>query len=722
MMISHRLTRARNSGSPLALGCALLLAAAADAHAQTSNAAGPPPGEVAATEAPPAPVSEVVVTSYRFLDVDTSGVTNLPLPIEKVPQSVSFLNNDFVNAADVHTIAEVAQYTTGALWSGYVPSYGNALLLRGLPASYAVDGMIVGTPGDPVFEPDRSTLQRYEVVKGPASVVYGAEGPGGVVDLVQKDAAPNTPRYLEALGGSWGRWRLEGQVAGALNASGTLRAIGVAAHEEGGGFVDFVDLNKTVLYGGLDADLAPTVHAYVRAGWQRTEDTPYNGLPVFPDGRLPRVGYDYLVGGSDLHAVGNAVRVDGGVTWTPTALWILDLKGVWQRTTHGGENSYGAGFLAADGTFPISGEVFNDWVVHDATVSASAIRKLDDLGLQGSSVSASLRYQHYVYDIDESFLSGTGDIDDSDRLLSDVFNHGLTKSGGYLQREQLDYLTGSTQVLLKPLSFVTLLGGVSVSKPWIENSNGGPTQDLSPGTQVSSRAGLILEPARGLNLYASYSESYQPNLRLDPALQVLTPLSGRQYEVGAKYFTPDRRLLLTAALFSLSESNVPEYDSTVAGETLYKGEGVRHRGLELEGVGQVTRAWQVRGGLALLDAVVTHDPGAPANDGETRPWLPKVTANLFTSYTFANGVSLSGGGRYVGEEKTYDRTSAPTRPLGGYLLLDAALGYTIDSWRLQLNVKNLADKHYFIAPYDTFAYGLYPGEPRSVTVSVRKDF
>ena len=149
-----------------------------------------------------------MVTGYRYLDVDTSGITNLSLPVEKVPQSISLLNNDFAKAADVKNSAEVAQYTPGAEWASYSPSYGNQIFLRGFAANYAIDGLLTG---DQITEPDPAVLQRYEIVKGPASVVYGAQSPGGVVNLVQKDASPGTPSHVEALGGSFGRWRLEGQ-------------------------------------------------------------------------------------------------------------------------------------------------------------------------------------------------------------------------------------------------------------------------------------------------------------------------------------------------------------------------------------------------------------------------------------------------------------------------------------------------------------------------------
>lgn len=671
-------------------------------------------------------MDDFVVTGHQFLSEDTSGITNLPLPIEKVPQSISLLNNDFVKAADLKTMAEVAQYTTGGLWASYIPSYGNQFWLRGFSANYAIDGLTVG---DQIADPDPAILERYEIVKGPASVVYNAQSPGGIVNLVSKSAAPGTPSYLEVLGGFWDRWRVEGQVAGSLNDSGTLRGIGVAAHQEGGSFIDFVKLNKTVVYGGLDFDLTDNLTGYVRTSYQRTENTPYNGIPTFPDGSVVPVSRSFFVGGSDLNNIGEATRVDAGLMWQMSDLWSFDLKSIFQHTTHEGQNAYPYDFIAFDGTFPIGGENFDDWQVDDFTIAASTMRKLDDFGLTDSSISANFRYQHYRYDIYERFLSGaTGiaNIFDGDRAVSDVFNSLTIGTGSYQQDQRMDYLTGSVQAVVKVLDPLTLVGGVAYSNPMIESQiNDGPFENFDTGDQVNYRAGAIFEPFEGLNLYASYSESFLPNLRVDPNFDVLPPLSGTQYEVGAKYVTPNRRLLLTTALFEIEESNVPVFFTVIGGESVYKAKNVRHQGFELEATGQLADRWQIKGGLALLNPRVTKDPDNPINNGETRPWLPQTTANLYTSYEFENGFSVAGGMRYVGSVKTYDNSSSSRTPnIPSYLVFDAGIGYSIDRFHLQLNVKNIFDRHYNVASpiWQALWAGLYPGEPLSVALSARMDF
>lgn len=683
--------------------------------------------------APSTGLEEVVVSGYRFLDADTSGITNLPLPIDKVPQSISIVNNDFVNSADLKDLSEIAQYTTGAMWGSYNPSDGSEFWLRGFSANYAIDGLTVGYQ---IPEPDAAILKRYEVVKGPASVVYGAQSPGGIVNLVSKNASPDMPSYLEALGGSFGRYRIEGQIAGKLNASGTVRGIGVAAYEDQGSFIDFVKKNRAVIYGGLDFDFTTALTGYVRASYQRTENTPFNGIPTFADGSLANVPRSFFIGGSNLDNVGYTTRFDAGLSWQPSELWSLDLKGLYHHLKHDGGNVYNYDLIANDGSFPYGGEKFLDWHIDDYSLAASATRKLDDVGLKDSSISASIRYQHYEYN-DYELTGGGGapnpNIFNGDAAVSDIFN-AFTPTNAYQQDQRMNYLTASLQTVIKLANPLTFVGGIAYSQPKIDQQlYFGAFKNFDPGNQVNYRGALVFEPADGLNFYASYSESFQPNLRIDKDYTVLPPLSGKQYEVGAKY-RPNEGILLTAALFDIRENNIPVFDfADVNGESLYRAEDVRHRGIELDATGYITKNWQVRGGLAWLDPTVRNDPNHPVNNGETRPWLPRFTANLYTLYAVSEQLSVGGGARLVGAVKTYDNstTSFPTadgkpalKEIASYTVFDAAVNYSLGRWHLQMNLKNIFDEHYYVSSpiWQSLAAGLYPGEPRSIALSVRKEF
>ena len=147
-----------------ATGLALALSLLANASALAASVDGPN----ATSTTGPEELSEIVVTShYQFLGADTSGTTGLPIPIEKVPQSISLVSGDFVKAADLKTLGEIAEYTPGAINVGNSLGLGSMIDIRGFTAGRAIDGIEV--QGLTNFEPDYAIVDRLEIVKGPAS-------------------------------------------------------------------------------------------------------------------------------------------------------------------------------------------------------------------------------------------------------------------------------------------------------------------------------------------------------------------------------------------------------------------------------------------------------------------------------------------------------------------------------------------------------------------------
>ncbi|WP_016745480.1 TonB-dependent siderophore receptor [Rhizorhabdus wittichii] len=698
--------RAGWSASLLAIGAVGLWAGAAQAET------APEPADAAG--------GDIVVTGYRYLSEDTSGTTGLPLSIESVPQSISLVNQDFLKATDIKTLGEVAQYTPGALFDGNPGGFGSVVKLRGFTSGNAIDGLNVGLLD---FEPDFATLERLEIVKGPTSVVYGAANPGGIINQVTKSARADTPSYVQVLGGSWGRWRAEGQVAGALNEAGTIRAIGVAAHEEAGSFMKRVDSAKTVAYLGLDADLTDTLSGYLHGGYEHYRRTPFDGIPTLPDGSPAPVGRSFFIGSGDFDIVTRVKRVNGGLNWEPSSAWSVSLKLNYLYYNTTGQSGFGFD-LQPNGDFFLAAQRYTKNDQESFSAGLSSLYKLDDLGLADSFVTVAANYQDYrtqsnglVPDLPNDMAN----IFDGIPAIEAALNAAQYPGYAYALGRRLRYLTLSGQADIKVAEPLTLLGGISWSKPDVTKRSGtGPRQDFSGDSQTSLRLAATLEPVKGLNIYASYSESFQPQLFIDTAGNVLAPLSGEQYELGVKYVSSDRRLLLSGALFDVRQANQARYDQTVNLIDRYKAIGeVRHRGLELQAVGEIVRGWQVNAGLSLLDPKIRKDDD-PTLIGTTVTFLPKTTASLFTSYMFDNGLLLGGGARYVGSVNTaYDGS---TRDIASYTLVDASAGYSFDGWRLQLNLKNLFDKKYYINNYQTLFYGNVVGEPRSFTISVRRDF
>src|SRR3546814_15443574 len=90
----------------------------------------------------------IVVSGYRYLSENTSGTTGLPVPIEKVPQSISLVSEDFLDATDARSLGDVAQYTPGDLFDGHQGGTSAIATLRGTDAGNEDAGLDGGRPVD----------------------------------------------------------------------------------------------------------------------------------------------------------------------------------------------------------------------------------------------------------------------------------------------------------------------------------------------------------------------------------------------------------------------------------------------------------------------------------------------------------------------------------------------------------------------------------------------
>lgn len=668
-------------------------------------------------------LEEIVVTGYRFLNEDTSGTTNLPLPIEEVPQSISLVSNDFLKAADIKTLGEVAQYTPGAIFSGNGEGYRTDIKLRGFTNGEAVDGLPLGN-GLPLSEYDYAVIERLEIVKGPSSVVYGASSPGGIVNVVTKKATPETPEYIAVDIGMWNLYRVEGQVGGAIDKDGRVSAIGVGAYEQGDSFIDVINHDRSVAYGGLDFVITDALKSYVHGGYERNTRTSFDGIPQFEDGTQPPVPRSFFIGSADSRYELQSERmyVTAGLDWDVTDLWSISVKSNFTSNDQEGAAVFSGG-LQADGTIDLFNEENLGSTEDVFAAGISSVYKLDGLGMSDSFISLGAVYNESSYDGRHRFYYlGSGNIFDGGRAIADIVDTAPITDDGYFLKTDDSLLTYSAQAVLRVLEPLTVLLGASYSGADYERDS----DDIAPAAyeydgEVSYRGGLTYEFAPGLNGYLSYSESFLPQRFSDINEQPLKPLIGEQKELGVKYAPPGGRALFTAALFEILQSNKPEFDQATPEGDRYKAVGeVRHRGAELEVTGRVADRWQVHAGYAYLDPEVTKNQESPEMIGRTITYLPKHTASVFATYELLDGFTVGAGARYVDSvNTTYDDT---VKDLPAYSIVDATASYAIRNWRFQLNVHNLLDEKYYINTYETVYYGNVIGEPANVSVSARYDF
>jgi outer-membrane receptor for ferric coprogen and ferric-rhodotorulic acid len=677
-------------------------------------------------------LEEIVVTShYEFLSVDTSGTTNLPIPIEKVPQSISLVSNDFIEAADLKTLGEIAEYTPGAINAGTPLNTASNIMLRGFSAATTIDGL---NAGGAFFEPDYAIYDRLEFVKGPSSVVYGTSSPGGLVNFVTKSATPQTKDYLYAQGGSWDNYRFEGQIAGAVDSNNHIRAIGVGAYDRGNSFIDQLYHANTVLYGGLDVDFTDALTGFIHAGYERQARTVFDGIPTQPDGTPPPLPRSFCICSRDVDLTTNVYFVSEDLTWRATDMLDLSVKSHYESSGTFGSSGFGQN-LAANGDMAVYAEVvprspptFND----QFSAGVSSLYRFDDLGLKNSFVSLSALYQYNSETQNVLFAGGTANIYNGEAAITQLINTLVAQAAAgslYLTGATSNQVTISTQSILRPIDPLTLLLGASYSSVSETAANGGVPQDFNPPGEMSYRAGVSYEILPSTNVYASFSQSFQPNLVLAASGSILPNSIGEQYEGGVKYRSENGRLLLTGALYRIRETNIAEFGAILNGIE-YKipiGE-VTHKGVELQALGQITPQWQVNAGYTYLDPKITTAASSQATTvGQTELFLPKNTFSLFTTYSIPagtlSGLSVGGGVRYVGAEQTsYSNSPTPTKAIPAYTLVDAIASYKVDKWLVQLNARNILDKHYFINNYQALVYGNEQGAPTNFALSLRRTF
>jgi TonB-dependent siderophore receptor len=696
-------------------------------------------------EKPPtaASLEEIVVTGrYEFLTADTSGATNLPLPIEQVPQSISLVSNNFIEAANLKTLGDIAEYTPGALNVGAQLNLASIIKLRGFTAGQAIDGVETALPSTiGAYEPDYAIFDRLEVVKGPSSVVYGVSSPGGLVNFVTKSATPDTPSYLLVQGGSWDSYRFEGQAAGALDAGDSLRGIAVAVQDHGDSFINDVSHTKTTLYAGINSHVAESVDFFVHGGFERFDRTSFDGVPTEADGSPAPLPRSFFMGAENMKMTTDAYHAETGVTWHVSDLWEVALKGVVDNSKTTGTEPYAVGPLTSSGLFGLGIQVDQPFRSDNWGLSLSSIYRLDQLGIKDSFVSVAVVRQDNRQDFNENLYAGsaTASISDSQAELYQEFN-AAAQSNNLFNFTYFDHsktTVASVQTFLQPINPLAVLVGASYSKPEDTIITDGTPESASSSGQMSYRGAVTYNVLPKTYAYVSYSESFSTQVGLTPPpdSQVLKPLTGREIEAGLKFRSPEGRLLLTGALFQIDERNVGE-TTIVNGINYFSPVGqVQHRGVEFGAIGHIAPQWQINAGYAFLDPKITEATNsAAATAGQMELFLPRQTANIYSTYTIGEGVvrglSFGGGIRYVGYEHTsYGSALADeeegltqTRDIPSYTLVDTTVAYEYRKWLVQLNARNLLNKSYFINNYQTLYYGNTVGAPFNIALSVRRSF
>ncbi|WP_245906514.1 TonB-dependent siderophore receptor [Teichococcus aestuarii] len=750
---------ARRAGALMALTAAAIAMPAALALAQEGTAADTFSGSIvlpevnvqAGIERGHSPVQGFVA------GVSASG-TKADTPIIETPQSISVVTADDIEARNARNLNQALRYTAGAVTDtrGSTAVRLDQLTLRGYsPATY-LDGMRLAGGRDANPSIDAYRLERLEVLRGPASVLYGASPPGGLVNAITK--RPTEERIREVLleAGTRDRYRAAGDFSGKLDEDGQWLGRFIASYAEGDGELDETRERRYFFSPSLTWRPSKDTSITLFAHYQRDpESGSYGSVPAWgsvlhnPRGRIGTRFYD---GDPNLERSNREHYMAGYLAEHRASDWLTLRQNFRYLHTKGEYRSvYGAGITQ------------------------------DYLSLVRSVYGTDADFDVFTIDNQAQFSFGTGPLQhtllaglDYYRVLSDTYTGSAlstTPLGQRLPRQSLfspayanqatfwpgfstyssqrqNQLGAYLQDQVKLGRLVLLFGGrLDWSDSTTENSAVATGLRTSSSRQTdhafTGRVGAVYLFDSGFAPYVSYSESFEPQSGTDRFLNPFDPTRGRQYEVGLRYQPPGTNLLLSVAAFDLVRQNVLSTDPANPQFSVQSGE-TTSRGIELEAKASLMTGLSLTAAYAYQDVEFSRsdntargdDGFVPARASSTvalegkTPWgVPRHTASAWLDYTLPEGsrlegLGLGGGVRYLGSSWGND---ANTFKVDAATLFDAALRYdlgklgrNLEGMQAAVNVSNLADTRYVNS---CFAYSsCWYGYGRTVTGSVRYRF
>ncbi|WP_191579176.1 TonB-dependent siderophore receptor [Achromobacter insolitus] len=675
---------------------------------------GSQPGQDAAQTLPAVTVTGVAEESafgpvQGFVARRSATATKTDTALHETPQSVSVIPRDQVVAQAADSLDQALGYTASvqSLEGGALRHIGTGFTIRGFNVTGAAPLYLNGTKFpinslSGAIEP--YNFERIELLKGPASILYGQAAPGGIINLVSKRPTAEPLRELELQTGSWNKKQIAMDLGGPVTEDGNVRyrLTGLARNSDS--MVDYINNDRTSLAGALEWQISDATLITFLASYSRT-DSPYDvGKPLEgtllpnPNGRISRSRF---VGEPDF---------DRYVTKGATLGYLLEhkLNDDWKVRQNlltykqRADNQYAGVDTRVDASDPalatryaltrydtdkglavdnqLLGKLRHGSFEHTLLFGIDW-SKNEFSRAQKSGAIAPLNLYHPVYGARPD-LGPTGYGEDSTRQL------------GFYAQDQIKFNE----------RWIALLGG-RYDSVRTESTPGTGAQNTHAFTP---RVGLMYLFDNGLAPYYSYSKSFQPVTGLDFAANPFKPTTGVQHEIGLKYEPRGVDASITFALYEITQRNVLTSDPNHVGFLVQTGE-VRSKGAEIEARASLNRQLDLVAALATTDArVVKSNFG---NEGARPESVPRNMASLWMDYRFSSvpGLSAGVGVRYVGRQEINEM------PIPSYTTYDAAVRYQLDKWQFALNVKNLANKTYVAA----CPYTCYYGDERNITLTAR---
>jgi len=654
--------------------------------------------------------SDIVVTATA------STATKTDTPILRIPQAIEVVTVEEMQDRGAQNIREALKYTAG-VYNGGDDSRGDFNIVRGFESVLYVDGLKRNYGFVYMPRPEIATLERVEVLVGPASVLYGAGSSGGLTNMQSKRPQFDFGGSASVSYGTFDRKEATVDVTGPLSDTLAARFVGVVRDSDSR--MDFTRNDRIVAQGALTWRPGDRTDITAIGIYQEDHNPPnYNVMPIvgslfaLPGQRIRNSSFFGEPGINRGDKEYTAVSLLATHEFSDAFSFRSSSRYTWANTKQA--EYYLATYLSPGGpldpflpgTTMVPRNLFAINIKYRTFNTDNGVAFKFDTGPVSHQLLAGVDYSYFKQVSGQAFIENAGAIDvynpvygNAPTPVFNFFNTQILKQTGFYLQDQVDFGEVASLVL-------------GIRRDRYSKVDVGQPVEITKKT--TKRAGLTINATSTLAPYISYSESFLPISGLNQFGSTYQPLSGKQKEIGIKW-QPLRTTMLRVSLYDLKENNALRTDPANPLNQIQTG-SVKSKGVEFQANHNVADDFS-------LTAAFSYGKVRLSGEGRQRDDTPKYLASIFGTKTVELtgdiDMRLGGGVRYQGKQTSDPFGGAFVVETPSYTLVDALVAFDYKAWTLQFNAINLFDDVYY--PSCSAFGSCANGEPRTVqgTLSFR---
>ncbi|TDE18005.1 TonB-dependent siderophore receptor [Dyadobacter psychrotolerans] len=684
-----------------------------------------------------------------------------------IPQSIGYVTKETMEDQQAFRQIDVIKNISGV---NAFSTYSNDIVLRGFRAStYLINGLkSVSSGWSSAVLP---YVEKMEVIKGPASALFGNSDPGGTVNVITKKPLRENRKSINFSTGSFNTYRLAGDFTGSMDTSGKFLYRLNLAYQNAGSFRD--------LQGGEDIVIAPTfsfiptenTRVNFELVYTRTNTRLDRGQPIFGatatsnSSLLYSTPVSFAIGKDNdflhdtnlfstisiqqkisdkfslnafymkslykenllEHRTSNRYAVDAAGTTIPT---LMEMRTIRRDANNHTDNFSVYGVYALE-TGQLTQKILLGYDYMQNLTPKSGNSAFNAGGYRNAANNGSIsRYTAANKDryliVDNMPVPNVPhfDLANPDYSMSEISEY-FSVSETNENTPSKYYVNGFyIQDQIKWKQFQLLLG---LRKEYYTDvvSMGQADEQKVEQSALIPRAGFVYALRDDVSIYGTFAKGYQPQGSAIIGNSSVyggpfDPLTSKIFEFGVKTELFRQRLMLTMAAYQIEQNNILMNAGNPDNPDMLRQIGQQQsKGIEMDAAGSITSSLSIIANFSLSEATITESENE-AEIGTLMPNAPQSQGNIWIKYKVAEGklkgIGLALGGNYVGKRNTQNATLQ----LPSYVLATAAVSYTVDKFRIAANFNNIFNKTHWVGGYDYVR--LFPGAPRNTMVSIGYTF